>query len=100
MLQQDTVSTLGETIEDKHPLIARLIRVVVLELKECAQLGPRCLALSVLTNLITKIDRNDRFASSEDRHRIALMFFPLILHLIQSWKEIEPWRKGRELFSF
>jgi hypothetical protein len=81
-------------------LVARLIRVVVGELKDNSRFGPRCLSISILTNLITKIDHNDRFASVEDRHRIALMFFPLILNLIQSWKEIEPWRRGWDGWCF
>ncbi len=90
----DTVASLGETVEEKHVLIAKIIQIATAELIDNSRLSSRCLSISIVSNLVTKIDRDARFNSADDRHLIAIMFFPLILRLIKYWKEMEAWRTG------
>ena len=93
VLSPSMIADVLETIEEKHPLPGKLSAIVVQELiNPKATLESRGLALSVMANLITKIDRDARFQASQDRHRIAIMFLPLLLRVMQAWKLMEPWR--------
>lgn len=80
---------LRDMLRERHPVLVDAFVDTIL-----AQLGtgPRALALSVLVNLITKIDRDPRFSLEADRHAIAVMFFPVVLHLVCVWDSLEEWR--------
>lgn len=50
--------------------------------------------MSLLCNLICKIDRDVRYVKEEDKHKIAIMFFPLILRIIKDWNSVSLWING------
>lgn len=84
-----------EKLEEKHVLPGKMAAIVVQELvNPLASRQTRALALSVLANLLIKIDRDERFQAALDRHCIALMFFPLWLRVMLSWSSMQEWRKG------
>jgi hypothetical protein len=52
----------------------------------------RAMAVSLIVGLLTKIDRDPRFVAADERHMIAIMFFPLVVRLMRIWKGLEKWR--------
>lgn len=112
-----SATQLCEQVEAKHPVVASVIGLVLDELlnnanpppfggsKAGGSKGPhkalnRSMALSLLANMVTKIDRDPRFAAAEDRHAIAVMFFPLVLRLLRIWKGLAKWLQATSDAAF
>ncbi|KAL6048775.1 Dedicator of cytokinesis protein 6 [Balamuthia mandrillaris] len=92
--------SLFDVISQKHPISSMLVREVIASVMTNTNSLSRSMAICTLNLLLTKHDYDARYQSPEERERVAVIYFPLLVLLVDYYSRLGAWKSGQEKRAF